>query len=112
MSSATPEIDYQRIDPIIAEFKQTISEHFPGTEFEQYLGEDPDGVYLIAIVDLEDPDEVIDLIIDRLVDVQTEDRLPLHVAAVQTRARTEAALQANPRQPAEYSVLDALDLAV
>ena len=100
------EIDLVRLEPIVDEFKQTICARFPETQFEQYIGEDPDGLYLAAIVDIDDPDEAIDLIIDRLVDVQTEEMLPLHVVAVHNRVRSEAAIRDKQRKLSTYSVLD------
>jgi hypothetical protein len=91
----------QRIRDAINEFKQRISERFPGTTFDLYVGEDPEGVYLRATVDIDDTDEVIDLVIDQLVTLQVEDELPIHVIPVRTPER-RAALYARLRESANW----------
>ncbi|CAN5752027.1 hypothetical protein BH20CHL1_BH20CHL1_07890 [soil metagenome] len=50
-------------------------------------GEEPVGIYLTAIVDVEGIDEVFDLYIDRLVDLQVEERLPLYLNPVRPLER-------------------------
>jgi hypothetical protein len=52
-----------RMEEAIAEMKERISDRFPATTCEMYQGEDPVGIYLIAIVDTDDLEEVMDLII-------------------------------------------------
>lgn len=42
--------------------------------------EGPDGLYLRAIVDVEDTDEVTEVFIDRMIDLQVEEDLPLYVS--------------------------------
>lgn len=82
-------LDDPRIQAAISEFTSLILDHFPGTTFSRYVGDDPVGVYLRAVVDIDDPDEVIDLIIDRLVTLHVEDLLPFYVLPVRTRERSE-----------------------
>ena len=60
-------------------------------------------MFVTAVVDVDDPDEVVDRFIDRLVTLQVEDSLPLHVIPVRTPARREkllAALKKNGRSSA------------
>ncbi len=64
--------------PIIAELQGTVSQQYPDVRFEVFRGEDPHGTYLRAVVDVEDTDQVVDLVIDRLLDLQVEQRLPLY----------------------------------
>ena len=84
-----------RIQAAIAEFKEMISAHFPGTTYKVSIGDDPVGVYLDAIVDIDDPDEVMDLIIDRLVEVQIqgEEGLLFYVIPIRTLERVLASLE-------------------
>jgi hypothetical protein len=56
-------------------------------------GEDPDGIYLYAMVDLEDIDPVVDVFNDRLVDMQVEEGLPVYVIPTQPIERSLAALE-------------------
>jgi len=44
-------------------------------------------VYLRAIVDVDDTNDVMDVFIDRLVDMQVEERLPVYVVPVHTPER-------------------------
>lgn len=70
-----------RLEPVIAELQQSVTGRHPDARFELFEGEDPRGTYLRAVVHVEDTDEVVDLVIDRLLDLQVEERLPLYFVA-------------------------------
>lgn len=93
----------------VAELQQLISAHYPGTTFEVGPGGDePGATYLTAIVDLDDPDEVMDLVIERLLAFQVDERLPIQVVPIRTPERVAAqAEQRASRQllPASLSSL-------
>jgi hypothetical protein len=76
----------------VEEIKELIARHYPTTTFTTYKGEDPDGIYLTATLDVDDLGKVIDLYIDRLVDLQVEEGLPLFVIPERTPERTAAVL--------------------
>jgi hypothetical protein len=57
--------------------------------------EDPGGVYLRAIVDADDTDEVTEVFIDRMIDRQVEDDLPIYAVPVRTPASSLPALVLN-----------------
>lgn len=76
-----------RIDAAIVEMRAPIRARYPDATFEVLLGDDPDGVYLWATVDVEDHHDVIDLYIDRLVDLHVEHELPFHVIPVRRPER-------------------------
>jgi hypothetical protein len=42
-------------------------------------GEDPEGLYVLATVDVDDTDAVVDVYIDRLLTLQIDDGLPIYV---------------------------------
>ncbi len=86
-----------RIQAAIVEFKEMISAHFPGTTYTVSIGDDPVGVYLDAIVDIDDPDEVMDLIIDRLLAVQVDEELPFYVIPIRTLERVLASMEQEKR---------------
>jgi hypothetical protein len=92
MASTHDLLTDERIRSALTEFQAMISERFPDTTYDVEIGEDPVGVYLVATVDLDDTDEVTDLVIDRLVSLQVDEELPIHVIPVRTRARLEAML--------------------
>ncbi|MBI2861443.1 MAG: hypothetical protein HYX89_01340 [Chloroflexi bacterium] len=75
-----------RIPTALAELKGMISQRYPQATFEVGVGEDPEGVYLTATVDVEDTTEVFDVVVDRLVEMEVEEGLPVYVVAEQTRA--------------------------
>ncbi|MFN8593064.1 MAG: hypothetical protein U0031_16535 [Thermomicrobiales bacterium] len=79
-----------RMEEAIAEMKARITSRFPSTTFEQYQGEDPIGIYLIAIVDTDDLREVKDLYLSRIVDLQVDEGLPLFVVPERTPERNRA----------------------
>jgi hypothetical protein len=56
-----------------------IKRQWPDAELSVSRGFDPEGIYLIATVDVEDRGVVMDEIIDRLVDMQVEEGLPVYV---------------------------------
>ena len=58
--------------------------------FQTDEGEDPEGIYLTATVD--DRGEVIDLILERLVDLQVEEGVPIFVVPNRTPERNAAIL--------------------
>jgi hypothetical protein len=86
--------DHPRMQAAIKEMKDLILASYPDAKFEVAPGEDPEGIYLTATVDVEDTDEVFDLIVDRLLDVQVEERIPLYVLPVRPIERVIAELHA------------------
>jgi hypothetical protein len=93
------------MEAAIAEMTERLTERFPSTTFEIYEGEDPDGIYLAAIIDTDDPEEATDLFRDRIVDLQVEESLPLFVIPERTPERTAVLLarEAQDRVPLLHS---------
>ena len=91
--------DDARVQQALAELEGLIQSHYPDATFEVAPGEDPEGVYLRATVDVEDTDEVADTIIDRLMEIQVEERLPVYVIPVRPLRRVLEELgQPHPRR--------------
>ena len=82
-----------RIKEAMHELGGLITEHFPQAEFVIEKGFDPEGVYLIAIVDIDDTDEVIDVVGDRLVELQVDEGLPVYVTPLRPIERVVAELR-------------------
>lgn len=75
----------------LKEMEGVIGERYPTATFEVSRGEDdPEAVHLTATVDLDDPDEVLDLVITRVMELQVDEGLPLYVIPVRTPERVEA----------------------
>jgi hypothetical protein len=80
-----------RIERAVAELQAMIVARYPEATFAVWQGEDPIGTYITATVDVADPDEVTDLIIERLIGMQVEEELPVYVIPVRPIARIQAA---------------------
>jgi hypothetical protein len=88
----------ERIEEISPPMRQALKElegiighRYPTATFDISRGEDdPEVVHLTTTVDLDDPDEVLDLVITRVMKLQVEEKLPLYVIPVRTPERVAA----------------------
>jgi len=89
-----------RIEEVIADIEQRIITVYPHAAFEVFEGEDPEGAYMRAIVDIEDPDAVTDLVVEPLLKLQIEERLPLYfIAARPAEASSDVAASLRRQRP-------------
>ena len=87
--------DDPRVKNALDELRGMIRERWPAATFEVTCGEDnPEGIHLNATVDIEDTDEVGDLVIDRVLELQLEQGLPIHVIPLRPMERVLAELRA------------------
>lgn len=86
----------------IEEIKSIISRAHPEAEYETYLDLEGESVWLRAVVDVEDTDDVVDLFIGRLLDIHDEIGVRLHVLPVQTPERAERAFHAYKEATAQH----------
>lgn len=83
-----------RVQQAIDELRELVHRRYPTARFEISRGEDdPASIHLLTEVDVDDPDDVLDLVIDRVVDLQVNEHLPIHVIPLRTPERVLAALQ-------------------
>jgi hypothetical protein len=82
-----------RIQEAIQELEGLITARFPQATFVIEEGFDPEGVYMITTVDIADTDEVIDVIGDRLVELQVDEGLPVYVTPLRPLDRVIAELR-------------------
>lgn len=87
------DLDHPKMRAAIREMEDIIRAHYPGAVFAVGYGYDPYGVYLDATVDVEDTEDVEDLYIDRLIQLQHQDFLALHVIPLHTPERDAAIWQ-------------------
>ena len=87
------------MEKAVNELKGTISERFPQASFVVEEGFDPKGVYLVTTVDIADTDEVIDVIGDRLVELQVDESLPIYVTPLRPIQRVIAELREQEHTP-------------
>lgn len=76
-----------RMQAAIDELQAIILDRFPGTTFTVGEADESDGIFVRAVVDVDDPDEVTAFFIDRMVDLLVDDGLPIYVVPVRTPAR-------------------------
>jgi len=67
----------------IDQIKASIIKRYPQATFVIAQGDDPEGIYLKTIVDLDDVDQVLDGILDEMYDIQVERSLPIYVIPLQ-----------------------------
>jgi hypothetical protein len=85
------------MEKAVNELKGTISARFPQASFVVEEGFDPKGVYLVTTVDIADTDEVMDVVGDRLVELQVDGALPIYVTPLRPIQRVVAELQEQKR---------------
>ena len=81
------------MEKAVNELKGTISERFPQASFVVEEGFDPKGIYLVTTVDIADTDAVIDVVGDRLVELQVDEGLPVYVTPLRPIKRVVAQLR-------------------
>jgi hypothetical protein len=85
-----------QLEAAIAEIEELIIHRYSDAIFEVGEGDDPEGIYLSATVDVADMSDVVDLFLDRLVELQVEEGPPLFVVPVRPVARVIAELRRRP----------------
>jgi hypothetical protein len=84
----------ERTRRAIQELEGVITARYPATTFElARAADDPRSIHLLALADVDDPDEVGDLVVDRVVALQVDEGIPLHVIPLRTPERVQAALE-------------------
>lgn len=89
-----------RLEAALAELSGLIRRRYPEASFEISRGEDdPAAVHLTTTVDVEDTDEVVDLVIDRMMELQIEEGLPIFVIPTRPVERALQELRLQGRRP-------------
>jgi uncharacterized protein (DUF433 family) len=95
-----------RAQAALDELQAMIAAHFPEATFDTYKGHEPAGIYLEATVDVDDLDVVKDVFLDRLVDIQVDDGIPVYVSLTRPRARVLAEFRAQRERSDPHPVSD------
>jgi hypothetical protein len=98
MNTTLDALGLHKLDPprqrAIVDLVTLIQAHYPSTTFTLREGvDDPEATYLIAHVDMEDPDEILDLTIDRVMELQLDKHIPLYVLPVHTAEQVAQTLR-------------------
>jgi hypothetical protein len=87
MSMTMPDLNDPKMITAMDELKAMILQKYPDAVFEPEVGGEPLGVYLVTRVDVDDTDEVLDLVVDRVVEFIAEEDIPIHVLPLPTDER-------------------------
>lgn len=89
-----------RIGEALDELAVLIRRRYPDATFQIAPAEDDPGtIHLLARVDVEDPEEVADVVMARMLQLQVDEGLPIYVIPLRTPERIAAMRAAHPRQP-------------
>ncbi len=85
-----------RIKNALDELMTMIKAQYPNAQFEIERGADePEAIYLVTRVDIDETEDVLDLVIDHIIDLQVEERLPIHVMPLRPLESVTAARQSS-----------------
>ncbi len=88
----------------VSELTDLVKQRYPTTTFMVGPGEDdPDVTHITAIVDVDDPDEVVDMIIDRMLELQFDHSVPVYLIPIRTPERVAALQSRQQSQPGQRS---------
>lgn len=77
-----PQYDYginePRMQDAIAEIKSLVLDDYPDALFKAFPSSNVNGVYLRIIVDVEEPGDVSDLLLARMVEMHIDEELPIY----------------------------------
>jgi hypothetical protein len=76
-----------RIEDAITELQAMIRARYPEATFDVAPGEDPDGTYIWTTVATDDPDLVLDCVVDRLLALQIDEGIAVHVIPIRAPER-------------------------
>src|SRR5215211_6050960 len=77
MIAQRSDVDDLAIRDAVSELQAFVLARYPDAVFEAFPNDEPEGVYLRIIVDIDDPMDVIEAILPRLAEMQT-DGLPVY----------------------------------
>ena len=80
-----------RLREALVELQAAIQSRYPDARFIISHPEDePTSTELTVILDIDDPDEALDIVINRVVDLQVNEGVPIHVVPIRTPERVAA----------------------
>jgi hypothetical protein len=85
----------RRIAGVLQELQTLIRGRYPEAQFRIATSpDDPSIIELVTVVDDDDPNQLLDLVVDRQMELQIEAGLPIFVVTEPTPERTAALLEA------------------
>lgn len=93
MTKIIIDLDDPKLHQAAEDIAARIRRDYPDAQISIEENLDPPKLYVVATVDLYDTDPVFDSYVDRLIDYQIEDRLPLDVIVYRTPEREQEVLE-------------------
>ena len=91
MSAQSLVTEDPRIDAALDELRALVRQRYPDATFAVTPSpDDPSIVHLVTEVDLDDTEELVDLVIDRMIELQVDEGLPIFVIPQRTPERIAA----------------------
>ncbi len=104
MTQAGQPVRDPRVQHAAAELERLIRAGYPQATFELVDGEDPPGTRLRVTVDIDDVEPVRQLYLERLVDLQVEDGIPIYVRTVQPPHRWNLDARTHEASPTQEAL--------
>lgn len=83
-----------RMQRAVEELKGLVRERYPQATFQVTRSpDDRRSIHVVTTVDVPDTTEVVDAVLDRVLQLQIEEKLPVHVIPVRPRERALAMLR-------------------
>ncbi len=80
-----------RVLAAVTELEELVRSHYPEATFSVGRGQDePEAIFVYATVDLEDTEPVVDLVIERELELLLDEGLPVQVIPLRTPERNSA----------------------
>lgn len=93
-----------RLRRALSELADVVQRRYPDATFEVNSAEDdPHIVHLFARVDVDDPEEVADLVMNRMLEMQFDEGLPIYLIPLRTPERIAALREAQKRHSSAVS---------
>jgi hypothetical protein len=94
MSAERREERNRRMGDAVRELQRLISARDPAATYEVVQGEDPPDTRLLVMVDVLDDEDVLEIVVDRLLEMQAEEGLPHYVIPLSSTRGTSERIQA------------------
>lgn len=90
-----PPLREERVRAAVVELSDLVRREYPEATFDVVEGEVPGTVWMWTTVDLVDTDPVVDLVIDRTMDLLVDEGIAIYVLPLRTTAREAEVVAAN-----------------
>lgn len=82
-----PDENDPRIQAALKELRERILQSYPAVTFDTFVGAEGDMIWLEVTADVDDPYEVRSVVSDRIVDMQSEEGIPVSVTVLWPKQR-------------------------